>query len=74
MAARVEGQGGYLDAYCGTESYMAPEILTKKKFIQQGKVVEKPQYQGKEVDLFALGVLLFVLYSGDYPFSKANQN
>jgi len=39
---------------------MAPEILLKKP------------YQGQAVDLFALGVILFILYSGYPPFDEAH--
>jgi len=37
---------------------MAPEIRTKN-------------YDGKRVDIFAAGVILFILYSGSPPFEKA---
>lgn len=49
---------GELRTKLGTEAYMAPEIRTRK-------------YNGKEVDLFAAGVILFILYSGSPPFEKA---
>ena len=39
---------------------MAPEILARQA------------YQGQVVDLFALGVILFILYSGHPPFQMAN--
>ena len=42
--------------YCGTLTYMAPEILAK-----QG-------YQGAPVDVWALGVCLFRLLTKKYPF------
>ena len=38
-----------LDSYKGTKTYMAPEI-------RQGKI-----YDGHKVDLFATGVVLFIL-------------
>ena len=41
---------------------MAPEILIKEP------------YQGHEVDLFALGIILFILYSGHPPFRCAKIN
>jgi serine/threonine protein kinase len=31
-------------------------------------------YQGQAVDLFALGVILFIFYSGVLPFSLAKPN
>ena len=38
---------------------MAPEIHENKT------------YMGKEVDLFAVGVILFILYAGHPPFNEA---
>ena len=40
---------------------MAPEIPTKK-------------YEGKSVDIFAAGVILFIMYAGNPPFEKAAPN
>lgn len=42
--------------YCGTPSYMAPEI------------VEKKSYLPKPVDIWSLGVVLYKLLSGEYAF------
>ena len=52
----------FLKTKCGTFAYMAPEIL-----------IESP-YQGTEVDLFALGVILFLLVRAKPPFSRAAPN
>lgn len=41
---------------------MAPEILLKEP------------YQGHVVDLFALGIILFILYAGHPPFNMAHPN
>ena len=46
----------YLSEYRGTISYMAPEIMRRQV------------YNGKETDVFALGVLLFTLVRGLFPF------
>jgi len=46
--------------FCGTPSYMAPEILTKLP------------YSGQPSDIWALGVLLFVLLTGYFPFTGHN--
>lgn len=43
----------------GTESYMAPEIHLKQP------------YDGAQVDLFACGVILFIMFTQHPPFSKA---
>ena len=63
FAAPAEGRdgSGYLRTCLGTESYMAPEI-----FMHQ-------PYSGQSVDLFACGVILFILFSQHPPFMRAQQ-
>jgi len=43
--------------FCGTTSYMAPEIVLRK------------EYYGPPVDIWALGVLLYALLCGELPFN-----
>jgi serine/threonine protein kinase len=45
-----------LHMYCGTPSYMPPEI------------VERKEYAGKPADIWSIGVLVYKLVVGDYPF------
>ena len=45
-----------LTQYCGTLNYMAPEIISKEP------------YWGKQIDIWALGILLYYLSVGKYPF------
>lgn len=52
---------GELHTRLGTEAYMAPEIRERR-------------YDGKDVDLFAAGIILFILYTGGPPFEKSIQN
>lgn len=51
---------GLLKTCLGTESYMAPEIHAKQPYI------------GASVDLFAAAIILFIMYAGTPPFSKAD--
>lgn len=45
-----------LTIFCGTPSYMAPEIASKK------------DYFGPPVDVWALGIILYVMTCGMFPF------
>ena len=42
--------------FCGTPSYMAPEMI------------KKLDYQGQPVDVWALGILLYTILNGRFPF------
>jgi len=48
-----------LKSYRGTFTYMAPEIK------------EYNYYDGRETDIFSLGVILFILVVGFFPFKEA---
>lgn len=50
-----------LNIYCGTPSYMSPELAMKK------------DYQGWHADVWALGVLLYVFLCGKFPFKGRNK-
>lgn len=62
FATLMEGSSGngLLKTCLGTESYMAPEIHAKQP------------YNGASVDLFASAIILFIMYAGTPPFSKAD--
>ena len=49
-------KGKKIRMFCGTPSFMAPEIVTKQ------------EYRGEPADVWALGVVLFVMVSGSFPF------
>lgn len=63
FACPLEGRdgSGINRSQIGTPGYMAPEIINKQP------------YQGQVVDLFALGVILFIMRSGHPPFSQASE-
>ena len=51
-----------LKIFCGTPSYMSPEI------------VSKIEYNGAKADCWALGILLYTLLCGKFPFKGVNDN
>lgn len=46
----------YMDTRCGTTAYAAPEMLADKRYL------------GQEIDIWSLGIILFVLLCGYLPF------
>jgi len=62
FAAPTQGRdgSGFLNTRLGTVAYMSPEL------------VEAGHYQGHVVDIFALGIILFIMYSGHPPFNSAS--
>lgn len=61
FAAPIMGRdgSGALKTKLGTESYMAPEIHMRKP------------YNGASVDLFATGIILFIMVTQHPPFTRA---
>lgn len=51
-----EGKMSYLQTFCGTVCYSAPEMLRGEK------------YAGEKVDVWSLGIILFALLAGELPF------
>ena len=51
-----------LKIFCGTPSYMAPEIVMKK------------EYYGPPADMWSLGILLYAMLVGSFPFRGANEH
>ncbi len=51
-----EGKMSYLQTFCGTVCYSAPEMLKGEK------------YAGEKVDVWSLGIILFALLAGELPF------
>ncbi|OAA34779.1 serine/threonine protein kinase [Metarhizium rileyi] len=51
-----EGRTNYLQTFCGTTCYAAPEMLKGEK------------YAGEKVDVWSLGIILYALLCGELPF------
>lgn len=54
--AAITHKTKYLNFFCGTPSYMPPEIVLKK------------DYLGFQADIWCLGILLYTLLCGCFPF------
>eukprot|EP00796_Vickermania_ingenoplastis_P011245 gene11245-7813_t len=54
--AVLAGSDQCLTTYCGTVAFMAPEILLDKNY-------------GKPVDMWALGIMTYMMFVGGFPFS-----
>lgn len=58
--AKVVGDEGMTKTTCGTPGYVAPEVLLQKNY-------------GTGVDVWAAGVILYIMVSGYEPFYHANE-
>ncbi|KAI4717126.1 kinase-like protein [Aureobasidium sp. EXF-10727] len=57
-----QGSTSYLQTWCGTVCYSAPEMLKGEK------------YAGEKVDVWSLGIILYALLCGELPFDEDDEN
>ena len=50
-----------INTHCGTPSYMSPDICHPK------------EHYGQASDIWSLGVIIFVLLTGNFPFKGVNE-
>jgi len=55
-------KGSNLTMFCGTPCYMAPEIISSKS------------YKGKPTDIWSLGIILYIMVVGRFPFRSDNKD
>lgn len=61
LSVLTEDKNENINTFMGTESFLAPEIINKKP------------YDPFKADIFALGVTLFIILSGNPPFKSARR-
>ena len=57
-----------MNVFCGTPSYMSPELVTKVLIISLIKTPHNPLCS----DIWSLGILLYRMLLGEYPFKGQN--
>ncbi|KXN82930.1 Serine/threonine-protein kinase ppk16 [Leucoagaricus sp. SymC.cos] len=58
---REYDRNAFMETFCGTTGYAAPEMLQRKR------------YQGPEVDVWSLGIILYCLLTGTLPFDDDDE-
>jgi len=63
--SRLVGPQSFMQTLCGTPQYLAPEVITAQH--------SKEGY-GMAIDMWSLGVILFILVSGTMPFAGPTES
>lgn len=70
-------KGAYMETFCGTTGYAAPEVLQGKRYLGPGKwcscFAVQPTQWHTEVDIWSMGVILYCLLTGTLPFDDDNE-
>ncbi|PRT55994.1 Serine/threonine-protein kinase RAD53 [Wickerhamiella sorbophila] len=64
--AKISSQGTFLKTFCGTLSYLAPEVLASRNGAGAAKY-------SRLVDIWSIGCLAYVILTGYLPFSGNTQ-
>nr|CAA59410.1 serine /threonine protein kinase [Schizosaccharomyces pombe]prf//2110385A protein kinase cds1 [Schizosaccharomyces pombe] len=66
LAKVIHGTGTFLETFCGTMGYLAPEVLKSKNVNLDGGYDDK-------VDIWSLGCVLYVMLTASIPFASSSQ-
>lgn len=69
--SRVVGEADMMKTLCGTPMYVAPEVLALSMGVRDPSFEPAHGY-GKAVDMWSLGVILYILLCGEPPWPDAN--
>ncbi len=64
LAKKVDEGNGGMKTFCGTPQYFAPEVLLRKN------TVKGVGRYSVEADMWSVGVVMFVLLCGNFPFQE----